>query len=414
MRALLVWMTAILWAAVASAAPDLHDGADLVADVYRLADERLALMPAVAAAKWATGQPVTDPVREEAVIRSAADRAVALGLERDGVVALLRVQIRMARDSQERLLAHWRRDGYDGPDPAPDLTRDLRPLIDALTTRLLRALYLAAPFTGDAMMRAGVTLPAERWSATDLESLREAVAAVRHAGGSTFVRAEAAGLLRIGTPADYAPFASATGSRLQGADVELALGLAEALKLEAVFVRTTWAGLSADLAADRFDVAVGGVSATAARMQAADASVPLSSSGKTAIGRCADRDRYATLDAIDVPRTRVIENRGGTNEQFARAHLAHAHLIVHPDNRTVFGELVANRADIMFTDETEVGLVTRRYPGLCRLLSQAFEPVAKVFLFARDGGWTASANPWLADAVAHGTPARLLEAYSAP
>jgi chorismate mutase len=41
--------------------------------ILELADQRLAVMPAVAAVKWQTHAPIFDPPRETAVIQRAAD-----------------------------------------------------------------------------------------------------------------------------------------------------------------------------------------------------------------------------------------------------------------------------------------------------------------------------------------------------
>ena len=384
----------------------IHSEQQLVADVWHVAAERLALMDAVAAAKWLTHTAVTDPVREAAVIHAAGERALAAGLAREPVEQFFTVQIGAARAVQERLTAHWQRDGFDYHGPALRLADDLRPRLDALTERLIAALYLAAPVLGSdsAAPPADVTLDAEPRAA-----YQQALAAIRLAGAGSVQRARATGVLRIGSPADYAPFAVAAGDTVQGSDVELAARLAAALQLRPVFIHTTWKTLLDDLTADRFDLVIGGVSANPARAARADASVALSRSGKTAIGRCADQSRFATLAAIDTERVTVVENPGGTNEAFARAHLQAAHLVIHPDNRTVFGELLSGRADVMFTDETEVRLATHRHPGLCRLLTEAWDPADKVFLLARGGDWKVTVDPWLRQALAAGVPDRLLD-----
>ena len=67
--------------------------------------------------------------------------------------------------------------------------------------------------------------------------------------------------------------------------------------------------------------------------------------GKTPIARCADRDRLDTLAEIDSPDVRVIVNPGGTNERYAREHLRAAAVRLHSDNRSVFEEIAAGRAD---------------------------------------------------------------------
>jgi len=122
-----------LAAAAPAMAATLHDAPSLAADVLVIADARLALMPDVAAAKWSTGQPVTDAARETVVIRAAGDRAAALGLVREPVETLFELQVRLARGVQEALHARWRRTGAGPPGPAPPPARGGRPPEDQLT-----------------------------------------------------------------------------------------------------------------------------------------------------------------------------------------------------------------------------------------------------------------------------------------
>jgi cyclohexadienyl dehydratase len=399
--------------------PLLLEDEALLGRVLLLADERLALMPAVAAAKWPQHLPVSDPAREQAVIADAAARAAALGLAPESVAGYFRVQIALARAVQQRLYARWTSAGFEATGGA-DLALDLRPRLDRLTTATLRALYLAAPFTGsgDFDARAGAlaiaALPSARWADGDRAALLDALAAVRGTQHASVARARAAGVLRIGTPGDYAPFSVASEHRLVGVDVELALSLARELGLEPVFIRSSWRSLLEDLGADRFDLAVGGISVTPARAAAAAFSPPTSRSGKTAVGRCADRGRLARMADIDRPEIAVVFNPGGTNESFARGHLRHARLLEHADNRTIFDEITAHRADVMFTDEIEVALVARQHHDLCRLLPDAFEPADKAFLLPKASDWAEVVDPWLERELARGAPARLLDSYLEP
>ncbi|MFD7923354.1 transporter substrate-binding domain-containing protein [Streptomyces sp. NPDC059740] len=174
------------------------------------------------------------------------------------------------------------------------------------------------------------------------------------------------GTLRVCTTGDYRPFTyrDAAG-HYSGVDVDMARDLAASLDAKAVFTPTTWADMVADLGAGRCDIAVGGVSVTLARARSVYFSEPLAEDGKTPIVRCTDKDKYRTLDQIDRPGVRVVVNPGGTNEQFARAHLKKATLIVHPDNTTIFEEIVQGRADVMMTDASETRYQAAVHPQLC-------------------------------------------------
>ena len=166
---------------------------------------------------------------------------------------------------------------------------------------------------------------------------------------------KADGTLRVGLTGDYAPFSlRAPDGKIHGADVTMAESLAKALGVKLVIVPTAWKTLKDDLVADKYDVGMGGISVTPDRAAVGDYSVAVSHDGKRPIVRCADKDKYASLAAIDRPEVKLIVNPGGTNERFAKANLTHAHLEVFPDNKTIFEQVAAGKADVMVTDGAEV------------------------------------------------------------
>ncbi|MEU7160306.1 transporter substrate-binding domain-containing protein [Streptomyces chrestomyceticus] len=175
------------------------------------------------------------------------------------------------------------------------------------------------------------------------------------------------GVLRVCTTGDYRPFTHrdpASGA-YRGVDVSMARDLARSLDAKPKYVPTTWAKLIDDLAAGRCDIAMGGVSITLPRARKAAFSEPVRTDGKTPIVRCADQDKYRTLDEIDRPGVTVIVNPGGTNEQFARSVIKRATIKPHPDNTTIFDEIIAGRADVMMTDASETRYQSKIHPELC-------------------------------------------------
>jgi cyclohexadienyl dehydratase len=215
-------------------------------------------------------------------------------------------------------------------------------------------------------------------------------------------RIAASGVLRVGSSGDYRPFSYRDPASLEfsGIDIDMAASLAASLRVRLAIVKTSWPTLMGDLAAGKFDIAMGGISINAERQQRALFSIPYLVDGKTPIARCADRDAYATIAAIDWPETRVIVNPGGTNERFARDHFRRARVAVYPDNTTIFDEIVAGRADVMITDASETLLQQKLHPELCAIHPEApFDSSEKAYLLPRDSRWKAFVDRWLHRAI---------------
>lgn len=226
----------------------------------------------------------------------------------------------------------------------------------------------------------------------------------------------ARGALRVGSTGDYKPFSyrMAGSERFIGLDIALAEDLARSLGVRMQVVPTTWGALMGDLADDRFDIAVGGVSVSLERQKKAFFSLPTMRDGKTPIARCDDARKYQTLADIDRPEVRLIVNPGGTNERFARAHAPHATLTVWPDNVTIFDRILAGEADVMITDAIEARLQQRLHPKLCAIHPDApFDFSEKAFLLPRDVALKAYVDQWLHQAIETGAYARLDEQWLA-
>jgi cyclohexadienyl dehydratase len=216
---------------------------------------------------------------------------------------------------------------------------------------------------------------------------------------------KADGTLRVGLTGDYAPFSlRGPDGKITGADVTMAEALAKTLGVRLVVVPTTWKTLKDDLVADKYDVGMGGISVTADRAAVGDYSVAVSHDGKRPIVRCADKDRYTSLAAIDRSEVKLIVNPGGTNERFARANLTHAHLEVFPDNKTIFEQVAAGKADVMVTDGAEVDYQSRRHPGvLCpAAVKDSFDHSDKAYWMTKDAALKGAVDAWLTKALAAG------------
>lgn len=216
----------------------------------------------------------------------------------------------------------------------------------------------------------------------------------------------ARGVLRVGTTGDYKPFSyrDPTSGLMLGVEAEMADQLAQALGIKLEFVATSWPRLMQDLADDRFDIAMSGISIDLERQKRAVFSVPYLRDGKTPIVRCEDQERFRTLEQIDRSETRLIVNPGGTNERFARRNLKKAVITVYPDNVGIFDQIVVGNADVMITDAIEARLQERLRPQLCALHPDApFSVHEKGYLMPRDWVLKAFVDQWLSQAVQDGT-----------
>jgi len=383
------------------------DAADDVARVYDAIDARLALMDEVAAWKWSQQRPIVDEEREHLVLESMVERARELGIAGESVRHVFEVQVQMARDVQTEYFEMWRREGRPPARAVRDLETDLRPALDAIGAELLAALYWARDDLQHASAVEAITKALRRIAlhpgvtAQHLAELRAALHDVRVdvRNIDTVARLH---VLRIGTTGDYAPFSSESGAELRGLDIELAQALAAHLGLTPRFVRTTWLNLMSDLEADRFDIAMSGIANTPERAARAEFSTAYHFDGKTLVARCDDRAKFGSLHEVDRDSVRIIVNPGGTNQQFVHDHIEHAKVIVHADNRTVFNELLAGRADVMITDAIEVELQTRRHKELCRTMAGTLTNAAKAILLPRGSALAKNIDQWLQAEVARG------------
>jgi cyclohexadienyl dehydratase len=207
------------------------------------------------------------------------------------------------------------------------------------------------------------------------------------------------GTLRVGMTGDYLPFTflDKATSRFRGFDVDMAEALGKALGVRIEYVQTAWPQLMQDFEADKFDIAMGGISITLDRQKKGMFSTPIMREGKTPIARCTDKGKYETLADIDRVGTRVIVNPGGTNERFARAHVKTAEIKTYNDNVTIFDEIAKGNADLMMTDASETRYQQKLHAGvLCAVHpDRPFDFAEKAYWLQRDVAFKDFVDQWL-------------------
>ncbi len=222
------------------------------------------------------------------------------------------------------------------------------------------------------------------------------------------------GTIRVGTTGDFLPFTyqlNTESNSYQGVDIELAKDLAKSLDVEVQFVKTTWSTLLSDLAANKFDIGMSGITIKLVRQRQALFSIPLLSSGKAAITRDEHVAKYKTLADINQAGVRVIVNPGGTNEAFARANFPKATIVENEDNLTIFQKIVDGEADLMVTDAIETLVQEQIHPELEAVNPDApFNFFEMGYLLPRDHTFKAYVDQWLNLRQKDGTWQRILDA----
>ena len=404
----------ILLTGVAQAAAQFADPVADITRVVELMDRRLDLMPEVVTAKWLASQPIVDTAREKVVLDRSVATASSLGLDERAVRRLFELQIAMAREVEERQLKKLRGPEHANLTKPRDLRTQLRPELDRISRNLVVAVYLAADELaqpGNVSLLGTRLMRLQRYDidTAHIAQLKEALTRIRRVRPLTLSEIKHAGVLRVGTTGDYAPFSIEKDRELAGFDVDLVSDFAQHLGVRLRFVRTSWPTLMDDLRSQRFDLAASGISVTPERSSDADFSTAYVADGKMAVALCTDAHRFASLEAIDQPSVRVVVNPGGTNEQFVREHLKQAIIKVHRDNRTIFEELLAGRADVMITDGIEVASQTRRNPKLCCTTSQPFTKTRKAIMVPKGSNLIPAIDAWLAPQIEDGSLAGNLQ-----
>ncbi|ASS95270.1 transporter substrate-binding domain-containing protein [Peribacillus simplex] len=179
------------------------------------------------------------------------------------------------------------------------------------------------------------------------------------------------GYIRVGMTGDYKPFTylNPETNEYEGIDVDAAKELGKDLGVEVEFVATTWPTMMKDLKADKFDIAVGGVTRNTARQKSAYVSQGYLSFGKVPLIRKEDKDKYLTIEDINKPSVRIGVNPGGTNEEFVLQYLSNANVTVVENNLDIPHLVAEGTYDVMITDTVEAMLYAKADPRLYAALT---------------------------------------------
>jgi len=220
-----------------------------------------------------------------------------------------------------------------------------------------------------------------------------------------------ADVLRVGTSGDYAPFSfNANPNRpdLEGFDIALARAYAQARGFEVQFVSFRWPNLNRALLADRFDLAMSGVTVRPERSAIGRFTLAVVETGAVVVAR--PKDLYQEIGQLNHPRVRVGVNAGGHLEHVAQAHFPAATLVTIPDNALVLAALMDGAIDAAVTDDLEapgwmVGHEEMTLFGPLTIDRKA------IFVRPDREPLAADLNEWLLEREEDGTLAQLREQY---
>ncbi|MCV7175505.1 chorismate mutase [Mycolicibacterium sphagni] len=152
--------------AVVTAAPVQADSAEPLYSLVDAAAQRLQTADAVAANKWLTGGPITDPARVKVVLDAVSKDAESRGVTTDYATRAFTNQINATEAIEYARFAGWKFDGAGAPSSAPDLSAS-RSIIDGLNHQIVEQFavqwpLLNSPGCGPALAAAKTVVAGER------------------------------------------------------------------------------------------------------------------------------------------------------------------------------------------------------------------------------------------------------------
>jgi cyclohexadienyl dehydratase len=195
------------------------------------------------------------------------------------------------------------------------------------------------------------------------------------------------GVLRVGTTMDTPLFSmrEPASGKLVGFDMDMLGTLGPALGAKIEYVKMTFGSMLADLAADKFDIAVSGMGRTLERARVASFSKPYMRYGKLLMIRSADKERFRSLADLDHPGIKIAYNKGGLNDRFANTMFKQATPVGFERNELATADLIDGKVDAQVSDSTAAIYMARQNPRLAAMNpDNVLDPVYVAILLRRD------------------------------
>jgi cyclohexadienyl dehydratase len=174
------------------------------------------------------------------------------------------------------------------------------------------------------------------------------------------------GTLRVGTTGDFNPMSirdPATKS-FKGYEIDAAEDLAKALGVKLEFVPTDWPTLVAGIAANRYDIFMGGSSMHTGRAKTVAYTVPYIETGTVPVFQKSAADKFKTWEDINQAGVTIAVVLGTVFEQQAKQHFPKATIKAVQPPASGFQEVLAGRAEVTITSSIDAQGIVARYTAL--------------------------------------------------
>jgi cyclohexadienyl dehydratase len=214
------------------------------------------------------------------------------------------------------------------------------------------------------------------------------------------------GVLRVGTTGDFRPmsFREPGSSELTGHDVEAAREFAKDMGVKVEFVPTDWKTLITGIVADKYDIAMSGISMNLSRAKVAGFTEPYMEFGTVPITLKKNEKRFNSWADIDKQGVTVSTTLGTVFDAQAKAYFKVATLKPVEAPATGYQEVLSGRADVNITSNVEAATLVKTHPSLMIVpVDRARSRRPASFLVAQDDiVWLNFVNHWISIKKAEG------------
>lgn len=207
------------------------------------------------------------------------------------------------------------------------------------------------------------------------------------------------GVLKVGTTGDFNPMSirDPASNSFKGYELDAAAQLAKDLGVKLEVVPTDWPTMVAGVAADKYDVFMGGASMNVARAKAIGFTIPYIESGTVPVFDRKNAARFKSWDDINQPGVNIAVILGTVFEEQAKQHFPKATIKAVQPPATSFQEVLSGRADVAVSSSIDAQSVVARFPTLAHLpvdTARNRRPFAYVVALG-DFTWTNYLNSWI-------------------